>query len=95
MPQFAVSTICFGADVDAGIETFGGRLQHIHLHHNHGEQDEHLEVGKGTIQFAEFSGFLAKFRDVISLESRSATDPHGAVLRSRARIEELWQQPTL
>jgi sugar phosphate isomerase/epimerase len=81
--------------IRACIETFGPRLQHIHLHDNHGEQDEHLEVGKGAIQFTEFSRFLANFRDVISLETRSAMDPHGAVLRSRARIEQLWQQPTL
>ena len=80
--------------IRACIETFGPRLQHIHLHDNHGEKDEHLEVGKGTIQFAEVSHFLANFRDLISLETRSATDPHGAVLRSRARIEQLWQQPT-
>jgi len=80
--------------IHACIETFGSRLRHMHLHDNHGEMDEHLEVGKGTIQFAEFSRFLANFRDVISLETRSVTDPQGAVLRSRARIEQLWQQPT-
>jgi sugar phosphate isomerase/epimerase len=80
--------------IRTGIEIFGPRLQHIHLHDNHGEKDEHLEVGKGTIQFAKLSGFLANFHDLISLETRSATDPHGAVLRSRARIERLWPQQT-
>jgi sugar phosphate isomerase/epimerase len=80
--------------IRACIETFGPRLQHIHLHDNHGEQDDHLEVGMGAIPFAAFSRFLANFRDVISLETRSATDSPGAVLRSRARIEQLWQQPT-
>jgi sugar phosphate isomerase/epimerase len=84
------------AHVNGGIEScitaFGPRLQHIHLHDNHGDKDEHLEVGKGTIPFAEFSSFLQNFRDLISLETRSPTDPHGAVLRSRDDIERLWRQ---
>ena len=77
--------------IQACIQAFGPRLQHIHLHDNHGEKDEHLEVGKGAIRFAEFSPFLQQFRGVIALETRSPTDPHGAVLRSRADIEHLWR----
>jgi hypothetical protein len=61
------------------------------LHDNHGVKDEHLEVGKGAIRFAEFSLFLQHFRDLIALETRSPTDPHGAVLRSRDDIERLWR----
>jgi sugar phosphate isomerase/epimerase len=139
MPNFAVSTICFGPEADACVENvqlcptgvitsfadhlrlidtighpvvvcaldtghahvnggiqaciqaFGSRLQHIHLHDNHGEKDEHLEVGKGAIRFAEFAPFLQYFRDLIALETRSPTDPHGAVLRSREDIERLWR----
>jgi sugar phosphate isomerase/epimerase len=78
--------------IQACIAAFGPRLHHIHLHDNHGEKDEHLEVGKGTIRFAEFAAFLHNFRDLISLETRSPTDPHGAVLRSRGDIERLWRQ---
>jgi sugar phosphate isomerase/epimerase len=77
--------------IQACIQAFGPRLQHIHLHDNHGEKDEHLEVGKGAIRFAEFSPFLQQFGDVIALETRSPTDPHGAVLRSRDDIERLWR----
>jgi sugar phosphate isomerase/epimerase len=87
------------ANVNGGIhpciQAFGPRLRHIHLHDNHGEKDEHLEVGKGTIRFAEFSSFLQNFPDVISLETRSPTDPRGTVLRSREDIEKLWRQGTL
>jgi sugar phosphate isomerase/epimerase len=86
------------ANVNGGIQpcikAFGPRLQHIHLHDNRGEKDEHLEVGKGTIRFAEFSGFLQEFADLISLETRSPIDPHGAVLRSRDDIERLWRPGT-
>jgi sugar phosphate isomerase/epimerase len=83
------------AHVNGGIQTcieaFGPRLQHIHLHDNHGAKDEHLEVGKGAIPFAPLANFLRTFRDLISLETRSPTDPQGAVLRSRAEVEKLWQ----
>jgi sugar phosphate isomerase/epimerase len=77
--------------IEACIAAFGPRLQHIHLHDNHGEKDDHLEVGKGAIRFAEFSHFLQQFRDLISLETRSPTDARGAVLRSRDGIERLWR----
>jgi sugar phosphate isomerase/epimerase len=77
--------------IQACIDAFGPRLQHIHLHDNHGAKDEHLEVGKGAIPFAALSSFLRTFRDVISLETRSPTDAEGAVLRSRADIERRWQ----
>jgi sugar phosphate isomerase/epimerase len=83
------------AHVNGGIEAcfaaFGPRLQHIHLHDNHGEKDEHLEVGKGAIRFAELAHFLHQFRDIIALETRSPTDARGAVLRSRDDIERLWR----
>jgi sugar phosphate isomerase/epimerase len=77
--------------IQACIQAFGPRLQHIHLHDNHGDKDEHLEVGKGAIRFGELAPFLQHFGDLISLETRSPTDPHGAILRSREDIERLWR----
>jgi sugar phosphate isomerase/epimerase len=78
--------------IQACIEVFGPRLQHIHLHDNRGDKDEHLEVGKGVIPFADLAAFLKNFGHLISLETRSPTDPQSAVLRSRAAIERLWQE---
>jgi sugar phosphate isomerase/epimerase len=77
--------------IQACIQAFGPRLQHIHLHDNHGEKDEQLEVGRGTIRFADIAPFLHQYGDVIALETRSPTDPHGAVLRSRDDIVRLWR----
>jgi sugar phosphate isomerase/epimerase len=77
--------------IQACIQAFGPRLQHIHLHDNHGDKDEHLEIGKGAIRFAELSHFLQHFPYLISLETRHPTDPNGAVLRSRDDIERLWR----
>ena len=67
MPNFAISTICFGLEADA------------------------CEVPDFAIRFAEFSQFLQHFRDLMPLETRSPVDPHGAVLRSRADIDNLWR----
>lgn len=77
--------------IQACIEAFGPRLQHIHLHDNHGDKDEHLEVGMGAIPFTTLAPFLQDFQELIALETRSPNDPQGAVLRSRAAIEHLWQ----
>jgi sugar phosphate isomerase/epimerase len=35
------------------IVTLGNRIGYVHLHDNHGEQDEHLGFGKGTIPMLE------------------------------------------
>ena len=36
------------------VEVLGDHLKHIHLHDNHGQRDEHLPVGEGTIDFDAF-----------------------------------------
>lgn len=63
----AVDNDHFGLCIDVGhvnvfsevspsswVETFGDHLKHIHLHDNHGQRDEHLPVGQGTIDFDAF-----------------------------------------
>lgn len=46
------------------------RLGQVHLHDNHGDTDEHLGVGQGTIDFAGFFAFLQKnaIQPLITLE---------------------------
>jgi hypothetical protein len=56
-----------------------------------GPEADACEVLDFAIRFAEFSHFLQHFRDLLALETHSPTDPHGAVLRSRADIETLWR----
>ncbi|MEJ2306651.1 MAG: TIM barrel protein [candidate division WOR-3 bacterium] len=45
------------------------RLQYVHLHDNNGENDDHLPVGKGNIDFESFFDSI-KNRDgiIIALE---------------------------
>lgn len=42
------------------VETFAGKIKHLHLHDNHGERDEHMQMGKGTINFNEYFEALKK-----------------------------------
>ncbi len=56
------------------VKTMDKRLQYIHLHDNNGENDEHLPVGKGNIDFDSFFDSL-KNRDniIIALELDNST----------------------
>jgi sugar phosphate isomerase/epimerase len=42
------------------IGTFSDRLAHVHLHDNHGEQDEHLPLGMGRIDLRKVVRFLGE-----------------------------------
>lgn len=44
----------------AYVNTFGDRLLGIHVSDNHGEKDEHLPVGEGTIDFQQLISQLGK-----------------------------------
>lgn len=37
---------------------FKNKLEHIHIHDNHGEEDEHLPLGKGEINFEQVAKWL-------------------------------------
>ncbi len=39
------------AGVDQAFEALGQRIAHLHLHDNHGQKDEHLWPGQGTIDW--------------------------------------------
>jgi sugar phosphate isomerase/epimerase len=52
------------------VEQFGSRIAHLHFSDNHGRRDEHLAVGKGTVDFA---GLVQKLQaigydDTLTLE---------------------------
>lgn len=51
-------------------------LKHVHLHDNHGQEDEHLPVGKGNIDYEKlFAAFMRYTPDVtISLEVEAAPE---------------------
>lgn len=49
---------------------FKKKILHIHLHDNHGEKDEHLEIGKGRVNYNKVYRLLRKinYHGTITLE---------------------------
>lgn len=54
--------------IDAYLRTLGDGIVHLHLHGNHGERDDHLATGEGTLDYAPYADYLADFRGTICLE---------------------------
>ena len=91
--EYLAFTLDLGhANMSAGIqrafEVMGPWVRHLHLHDNHGAADDHLEAGKGSIDFRAYRGYLSEFPGMAALESRDPDDPEGAVVRSRAYLRE-------
>ena len=62
-------------------------LRHVHLHDNHGESDEHLPPGAGSMPIPALLERLAQLPDVtITLETRSAAESL-RYLRDRSWLE--------
>ena len=47
------------------VKRMGKRLQYVHLHDNKGENDEHLPVGRGDIDFDSFFDSIKRRNDII------------------------------
>lgn len=56
------------------IRQMGGRIAHVHLHDNRGEHDEHLVVGKGTIDWAFLKENLDMNRLTGVIEANTLSD---------------------
>jgi sugar phosphate isomerase/epimerase len=88
----AISSDAFGFCLDVGhhhvfgkntlrewVETLGDKIMELHLHDNHGEEDTHLAVGKGSVDFAG----LFKLINEKGLSPTITLEPH--------KEETLWQ----
>lgn len=47
------------------------KFTHVHIHDNHGKKDEHLELGKGTVDWGRVLPELRDFRGMAVVEARS------------------------
>jgi len=58
------------------VRFFGRRLDHIHLHDNHGRRDEHLPLGKGTLDLNKLFSALksVKYDSSITVENLTLQD---------------------
>ncbi len=62
------------------VRLLGDAIVHMHVHDNHGQRDEHLPMGRGTIDFSVLAPVLARFdgmaiAEVVWEEGRSQDSP--------------------
>ena len=74
------------------IRQFGHRLGHLHFSDNRGYRDDHLPVGKGSVNFNRLlQGIKATgYNDTLTLEV--FTDDQRMLINSRKRIKELLSE---
>lgn len=70
--------ICFdighantAGQIDAMIDTFGDRIENIHIHDNKGSKDEHLTIGDGSIDFKKVLSRLRSYGHNYVIESKT------------------------
>lgn len=78
-------------DVERYISYFRDRIVHLHMHDNHGKEDEHLPIGKGKINFARVVKLLKKINYDKTVTFEVFTSKRDAV-KSREKIKKLWNK---
>jgi len=73
------------------LDRYAAQLVHLHLHGNHGDRDEHLVPGQGTVDWPRVLATLGRigFQGTAVLESHQAdVDPEVGIERGLAFLEE-------
>jgi sugar phosphate isomerase/epimerase len=73
------------------IDAFGDRLAHVHMHDNHGKQDEHLPLRRGKIDFGKVVRFLKEVNYERTITFEVFTSRADAV-RSRDFLKRQWSK---
>ena len=73
------------------IDTFENKIFHIHLHDNHGLEDEHLPFGAGNIDFKKVVQWLKEINYDKTITFEVFTSYKDAV-RSREIFKKLWNK---
>ena len=73
------------------LDTFDDKLEHIHIHDNHGKADEHLPLGSGKIDFRKVVKLLreADYCKTVTFEVFTSNKD---AARSRDYFKKLWQR---
>jgi sugar phosphate isomerase/epimerase len=73
------------------LEAFGDRLAHVHMHDNHGKEDEHLPLGKGNIDTHKVIRLLKEvnYDRTITFEVFSS---HADAVRSMRFFSKQWSK---
>ena len=73
------------------IKKFRKKLVHVHMHDNFGEEDLHLPLGAGSVDWRSVIKTLRKYYDgTITLEVFSSDRDY--VLLSKQKLEKLWKE---
>jgi sugar phosphate isomerase/epimerase len=78
--------------LDGWLTALGGFLRQVHLHDNHGDQDAHLALGQGGIDFVALMNRLERLHPVppvITLEPHREED----LAPSLAYLQAIWPWP--
>ncbi|RLB31785.1 MAG: hypothetical protein DRG87_01510 [Deltaproteobacteria bacterium] len=71
------------------VSVIGEYVDHIHINDNSGQRSEHLELGRGNLDFQTIAEYLRKFEGIINIELKrtyidnTKEEDGGPVLRSR------------
>ncbi len=77
------------------VSVIGKYVDHIHIDDNSGQRSEHLELGRGNIDFQAIAEYFRKFEEIINIELKrthidNTIEEDGApVLRSRDYLLQL------
>lgn len=76
--------------LDKDIESFADKIVEVHLHDNHGKQDEHLSIGDGQIDFLKVISKLkqADFNGLLMIEGGSP-EPSSGYIKAKGRLEAI------
>ena len=81
-------------NMDEIVKLLGRDIVHLHVHDNHGQRDEHLPIGRGTIDYTPLEPVLPGFdgmaiAEVVWEEGNAAESPDALLSAAQAGWDDL------
>lgn len=79
-------------EIERYLKAFSRKTLYVHIHDNHGKEDEHLGIGEGSIDFRETVRLLKKYgyKEPLGLEVFSGSIGNAA--KSLRKLKGLWAE---
>jgi len=77
--------------IEKYISTFKNDIAHLHIHDNHGKEDEHLPIGREKINYNLVTKMLKNIGYNKTITFEVFTNKKDAV-KSREKIKKLWEK---